>query len=251
MSVDSDSLLRGGVTLGAKALAGAVVARLLGASLWTGVAAGTAAALWTIEIDGRSVSFGRERLCAALASRRPARVVDFGCGAGLFGEALTKRYQPTELIGVDIWPPTVKRLQNRASPYTAVLEGDILDLLRGELQGLDGWDLWMFGDCLEHVSREQALAILSMPHPKIIAARIPIGEWPQGAIGGNEAEEHRWSFYPRDLFSVARRVTYFSAETSKRLAKKYNLPLVVDDPSSGVDWDAGGRGCYIANIILE
>ena len=47
-------LLVGGAALGAQALAGVVIARVLGASPWTGVAAAMVAGLWAADIQANA-----------------------------------------------------------------------------------------------------------------------------------------------------------------------------------------------------
>lgn len=65
----------------------------------------------------------------ALASSYSGRVLEAGCGEGLFLEGLRKANPKLELYGVDSWPDILSKAQKRLADYGVRLEeGDVFKL---------------------------------------------------------------------------------------------------------------------------
>lgn len=220
-------------------------------------------------LDGNSINTGLADWLGWLKvehEQSPIRfVADFGCGAGKLSKSLVDTIgQPEVLVGLDIFAPTISRLMDGATvvgevPFTKVARWDFRRLVRpkgkslAEVTGHAGeWDLWMFGDCLEHVERDVALEILDSTGPRMIAARIPVGNWPQGPVGGNKAEEHLWSFFPSDLRMLKnRKVGHWLAECTSNMSKKYEIPRRVEDRDHDESiYRVKDRGHHIGNVLL-
>ena len=210
-----------------------------------------------------SWSHGREELFEAIVKADEAhpirRVVDFGCGDGYMGKLLRKQLQNLELlVGVDVWRPTVARRKvEQPAIYDEAICGDFRRLLTPKgmrkLRALgedSSWDLWFFGDCLEHVEKEVAFRILSSDTSRLLAARFPVGLCPQGTGGeGNAAEAHLWSFYPRELEQVTRTVIHFVGATSPLKRDKFEIPEAIRCPGDPVlNLEVSCR--YVANVLF-
>lgn len=187
--------------------------------------------------DGISVLHGLPKLMkyiVGLNKKQPIKkVVDFGCGKGELGKVI-RTYLPSVelLVGVDIWAATIRRRrQDLPKIYDEAIVLDFREILKGptKLDQLSStWDLWMFGDCLEHVEKEKALSLLTLESSRYIAARFPVGDWKQGAVGGNTAETHLWSFYPTELLNVNRPPIFCLTACSKDKAKKLSIPQEIE-----------------------
>lgn len=206
--------------------------------------------------DGCSAGHGVAYLKKWLVARQNqiTRAVDFGCGAGTQGEFMRKTLPQLEtLVGVDIWPATVRRQQDRTDKiYDKIVLADFRDLLTDGVRGVTGepWDLWFFGDCLEHIDEDKAFEILELEGPRFIVVRIPVGLYPQDVLDGNKAEQHVWSFMPSMLKRLKRRsvvegVIATSPYWVKRGCPK-TLPIDLDVPRCLDDW----RTRYIASLLL-
>ena len=207
--------------------------------------------LFRCEDEGESLDYGighLKRWLSVLNKKNPIkRVVDFGCGGGKFLRRIGDELSVEEGIGGDVWAPSLARMQELGQ-YSRVIRADMREVVLGEKRRLigDGWDLWMFGDCLEHVPREDAIALMGAPGARHLAARIPVGPWPQEPWK-NPAELHVWSFYPRDLKSVDRKLIDWIAVTDKGEAKDRGIPEELCDWENDV-YD--NENTYIGNMLF-
>lgn len=133
---------------------------------------------------------GKAWLEAHYSIIRPARVVDVGAGEGIYSMRMRPIHR-AYWTAVEAWEPYVERFA-LTSKYDEILVGDIRDI------ELPPADLYIAGDVLEHMSREDALLVIrrmqaAAPH---VFVSVPIIEIHQGAVGGNpyEAHEHHWTF---------------------------------------------------------
>jgi hypothetical protein len=131
---------------------------------------------------------------------QPKRVFDFGFGAGKYGEFV---HQETKGIafGCDVWKPAID-VQNmfcNKYKYQEVYLEDIRVAVHGEVA--QSCDLWIFGDVLEHLPKEDVTNVLGAVLDRNVIIAIPIGEYPQGELYGNSAEKHLWSCSVDDVKS--------------------------------------------------
>ncbi len=137
----------------------------------------------------------------------PQTVLDVGCGHGKwgflfreYGDVFRGRFEPStwqvEITGVEIFFPYVK--QHHHYIYNQILVGDISVLA----DSLPGFDFGYAGDVIEHLPKPVAVRTLKTLRSKCrrLAVCIPLGlEWAQGAVFGNDAEEHRSVWTARDF----------------------------------------------------
>lgn len=165
---------------------------------------------------------------------RPQRVLDVGVGMGAFGfmlrqyldvvhERVAKPDWKIHIEGAEIFAGYENPIWSYA--YDKVHMGDIRELLTG----LGEFDVIICSDVLEHFPRDEARSLSSafLKQAPILIATTPIGEYPQGAWGGNEAETHHCVLDRHDFPDLVAAVNtvgtacYVSAvgESSKRLMR--------------------------------
>jgi hypothetical protein len=129
---------------------------------------------------------------------RPRSVLDVGVGTGTYGFLLRELLdldgacvnwadRRVRIEGVEIFEPYRNSVWDLA--YDRVHLGDA----RALLPTLGSYDLILMNDVLEHLVRSEARALVrqALGHAKAIIATTPNRWWPQGALGGNDAETHR------------------------------------------------------------
>jgi len=134
---------------------------------------------------------GKKQIKEWVESREDIKtIVDVGPGEGTYYNLLGKDY---EWIGVEAFQPYVEEYKLR-DKYDKIIVADVNDI------DLPEGDLIIFGDVLEHMSKEQAVLLLDRASKyKHVIASVPIGEWPQGAVNDNEYEIHRATWFMREL----------------------------------------------------
>jgi len=136
-----------------------------------------------MEYHGFSAYENKEALEAILANHDIQNVLDVGAGEGYYGKLIGDRAKVT---AIEIWQPTVRHLES-LQVYANVIDGDIRNFNYDQ-----SYDLIIFGDVLEHLHLDEAIAVWqgAMDNADIVMVSIPNGSYPQGAIHGNEAEAH-------------------------------------------------------------
>src|SRR6185503_14037275 len=86
---------------------------------------------------------------------------------------------------VEIWRPYIRRYDLHRL-YRRVLHKDIRE------HNIFAYDLVIFGDVLEHMTRLEALAcwLKARQQARYVMMSVPIIHYPQGASHGNPYEEH-------------------------------------------------------------
>ncbi len=121
--------------------------------------------------------------------------IGFGKGAFLIREYFdvkeNKLYQPKDwkvkITGVEVYQAYLSELQRML--YNEILIGDIFKIL----PKLGKYDLAIFGDIIEHFSKEQGLSLLHnmFEHVEDIVVITPNGFMTHPATGNNTQEEHK------------------------------------------------------------
>jgi trans-aconitate methyltransferase len=145
---------------------------------------------------GRSCTITDEYLKHQLETVRPKRVVDFGAGAGRLGRLCREVLKgEVHLTAVEGFPATVARLRENG-PYDQV---DQALLQEWTAKNRATFDLAMFGDVLEHVTRNEAFQALdaALTFAPNVLVNIPLRNLLQDEVGGNILEEHRAYFTER------------------------------------------------------
>lgn len=132
-----------------------------------------------------SMTEGKDWMREQIKRLAPARVLDVGPGLGTYFDLAAESGQHWE--AVEIWEPYVEQYALRER-YATVLVEDV----RQHDWSRDTWDLGIFGDVVEHMTRVDALAVwnAALAHSAYLLLSIPIVPYPQGAAEGNPFEVH-------------------------------------------------------------
>lgn len=106
------------------------------------------------------------------------RVLDVGAGRGTYEQLLRQTMPPsTTWVAVEAWGPYIENFKLK-DKYDIVLQRDVRSI---DLFPHDHYDIAFCGDVLEHMTKEEAVALVdklrSMCGAIIIS--IPIIHWPQ------------------------------------------------------------------------
>lgn len=153
----------------------------------------------TLSIDGKNISLsgfgglslgeGKHETMMWINDIKPRTVLDVGAGAGMYRlliERLVPEWaQPNIVDAIEVWEPYVKEFELK-SLYTNVYTQDV--------RTWDNWDydLVIFGDVLEHMTKEEAIEIWAKvsEQARYAIISIPLGHNHQDAYNGNPYEEH-------------------------------------------------------------
>jgi len=125
---------------------------------------------------------------------QPNHVLDVGAGAGKYGKIVRAKANPLELTALEPWEPYIDEFK-LDDIYDNVFTIDIReanwDVSRKTIS-LGLYDLIIFGDVLEHMTKEDAIEVYgkAASHTTNIIISIPIVHYPQGHEHGNPYEEH-------------------------------------------------------------
>ena len=140
----------------------------------------------------------------------PKKILDIGVGFGRWGIVAREfldvwygRVHPTDwalrIDGVEAFEPNINDYQKHF--YTNIFLGDakqkIIDLD-------DDYDLIIFGDVLEHFTKEDGKNLLetALKKSRYVIVAVPLGEnWEQDEMYGNIYERHLASWYMDDFKS--------------------------------------------------
>lgn len=125
-------------------------------------------------------------------------ILDVGAGCGTYGKIVRENIQSEiELDAVEIWPEYVE-IFNLKYLYNNVYQQDARDISAHEFAG---YDLVIFGDVLEHMSRFDSLKVWERAsNARYGMISVPIVHYPQGALWNNPYEVHiQEHLHPEDL----------------------------------------------------
>lgn len=131
-----------------------------------------------------------------IMSVNPTYILDVGAGSGTYFEALRNVGYIGHIEACEVWKPYIDQFDLR-SKYSIVYEMDIRDLsedlLRSyESEGVQPFSVVIFGDILEHMSKEDAVKVWTEASywSDYALIAIPIIHYHQGPMNGNPYEEH-------------------------------------------------------------
>ena len=141
----------------------------------------------------------RKWVCQYIAEDlHPHRVLDLGCGIGLYGATVRvmhrEKAEGIDFIGVDGFLPYLMQETARGY-YRSLIWAKIEDVINGVIKVKA--DLTICMDVIEHFEKYAAMAILKMSGKMIIST--PLFNLKQGEIAGNKLEEHQCWFTEREL----------------------------------------------------
>ncbi|MCU0521323.1 MAG: hypothetical protein MUF84_11605 [Anaerolineae bacterium] len=124
-------------------------------------------------------------------------VFDMGMGIGRYGALVRKQAPNIRFIGLDGYLPYMLQPEpirdywmHLHAPIEAVLDG-VLTVKA---------DLTLCMDVIEHLSKEQAVAVLGMPSPLVVST--PLFMYEQDAVGGNSLETHLCYFTEGEILDA-------------------------------------------------
>lgn len=120
-----------------------------------------------------------------LKELQPKSILDVGAGAGTYYHITRESRIKTDIDAVEVWKPYIKEFGLTAR-YRRVIEKDVRDVRNFY------YELVIFGDILEHMTKDQALKVWDRVSrdARYAIIVIPIIHYHQGAINGNPYEEH-------------------------------------------------------------
>ena len=126
-----------------------------------------------------------EYIIECLRKFDPNNVLDVGAGAGKYGHLIRALYMDCNIDAVEVWKPYVKQF-NLGSLYNKVYMNDI------RKHSNFSYDVVIFGDVLEHMTKEEAVEIWGKlkGEARYAIISIPVCDCPQGHVHGNPYEEH-------------------------------------------------------------
>lgn len=152
-------------------------------------------------ISNRGLSSPKVRawVCEYIAEEVcPKRVLDLGCGIGLYGATtIVKHREKAEnihFIGIDGFLPYLMQ-ETARTYYRTLIWGKIEDVISGSIKVKA--DLTICMDVIEHFEKFAAVALLKHPGRMIIST--PLFDLKQGEVAGNSFEAHRCWFTEREL----------------------------------------------------
>jgi predicted TPR repeat methyltransferase len=115
------------------------------------------------------------------------RVLDVGAGFGVWAYALRQAKFRGRVDAVEVWAPYVAQFKLRTL-YRRIHVGDVRTM---PATLWAGYDVVIFGDVLEHMTKDEAVSLWNAAKVcKHAAIAIPIVEMHQDAVGGNPYEVH-------------------------------------------------------------
>ncbi|MEJ1157112.1 class I SAM-dependent methyltransferase [Prosthecomicrobium sp. N25] len=154
-----------------------------------------------------------EARCALAAP--VTRILDVGVGRGTYSQLLRERFRTATWVGVEVWEPYVAEF-GLAALYDRVIVADARSVDYG---AIGPFDLCFLGDVLEHMSTADARALADrlLDCCRLLFISVPIGHFPQGAVGGNPFETHVVEDYSEaGLRAVVPEIVTGTVETRRR-----------------------------------
>lgn len=113
-------------------------------------------------------------------------VLDIGPGQGTYYHILNRQLADATWHAVEIFKPYIDKF-NLSDFYDEVYNQDARDFYPSQ-----NYDLIIAGDVLEHMTKDEAVALVNrlLKHTKHLLISIPIVKWPQDEINDNPNEVH-------------------------------------------------------------
>lgn len=150
-------------------------------------------------MSGTSHPEGKQWALARYLEQRPRRVLDIGPGNGTYARLFRPHHRGC-WTALEVHAPYIERYQ-LDSLYDLVLVRDARDWPNIEA------DLVILGDVVEHVTKPDGIKMLgdatrTVPPGGAVLLSIPLGEYRQGPIDGNEHETHLATWTHDDVVEV-------------------------------------------------
>ena len=142
------------------------------------------------------------------------RVLDIGVGCGTYAKLIKIQNNiavDAEWVGIEAWTPYIEKFELNKF-YDSIVNCDVRKL---DWSQLGNFDVAIAGDILEHMTKEEAVALVEniLDHCSTLIISIPVSYSPQDEYEGNPFEVHvkpdwsneevleTWGNYITDSFS--------------------------------------------------
>lgn len=166
---------------------------------------------------------GNNQILELIGDLDIATILDVGPGRGQWYDLLHPWFPDAKFDAIEIFEPYVERYRLR-DRYNDVYVGDA----RIARNPRPDYDLVIFGDVLEHVLQNDAMAVVDYWLYQHALISIPLGVCPQRGTEENPYEEHVSTWYDRDMEQLFPQIT--------------RSIVAPQDPLMG---DGIGRGLYL------
>jgi hypothetical protein len=133
----------------------------------------------------RSSQEGKEKILQWIRSLDVTNVCDVGPGCGTYIDLCKNAglLKDANWTGLEVWEPYIKKF-NLAEKYDRIILSDVRQVDLGQ------FDLVIFGDVLEHMTREEAKKCVESASQAWRILSIPTTHYPQAEVFGNPFERH-------------------------------------------------------------
>lgn len=153
---------------------------------------------------------GKDWSLAKFQAVTPETVCDIGPGEGTYAKLFRPAHKGVWWTAIEIHKPYVAKYKLRSTKTRTMYDEIHVEDARHSEPHLFHRGLVIAGDVLEHMPREDAIALLDRivegpadaPGAAHILISLPIIESPQGEIDGNPAEAHIHQWNPDDMDQV-------------------------------------------------
>jgi hypothetical protein len=139
--------------------------------------------------DAWGKGWAKETLLSLVCNRLSGYVVDVGAGYGTYSDLIRNDLVGFHWTAVEVWGPYISVIEDK---YDLIINEDI----RKFPMYIQGVDVVIFGDVLEHMPKEDAVRLLEAVDPgTIVLVSIPVLHLEQGAVNGNPYEVHNMGWH--------------------------------------------------------
>ncbi|MFF9309912.1 methyltransferase domain-containing protein [Streptomyces sp. NPDC014748] len=152
-----------------------------------------------------SDSEGKDWSLARFKQVRPDTVCDVGPGEGTYAKLFRPVYPGIWWTGIEAHRPYIAKYKLKSTKTRSMYDELHVEDVRDSEEHLFHRDLVIFGDVLEHVERDDAVALLQRAEAAgawNILVSVPIVDSPQGEVDGNPHEAHLHQWDPDDMDEV-------------------------------------------------
>lgn len=135
---------------------------------------------------------GKDQLVKWISEKKDIKkILDVGCGSGTYPILLKETFpvlRNCEWFGIEAWATYIDEFDLNQK-YDQLFNEDARTFDWSKITNID---LVIFGDVLEHMSKEEAQSLVTsaLENSKYVIISIPIKHMPQGAEHGNPFEVH-------------------------------------------------------------
>jgi hypothetical protein len=155
-----------------------------------------------------SSQVGNDRILEMVGHLDFETILDVGPGRGQWYDLMHPWWPEARFVAVEIFMPYVERF-NLGKRYDRVYCDDVR---QWTVKNAGSYDLVIFGDVLEHMSKGEAVSVVESMLARHAVISIPIGVCPQEPSDDNPYEEHISTWYTEDVLAAFPQITTWFVE---------------------------------------